>query len=46
MLTFGTFALAVCNGNLDSDTGGDLRWNLLVVAVLAGPLQPISTELG
>jgi hypothetical protein len=46
MLTFGTFALAVCNVNLDSDAGGDLRWNLLVVAVLAGPLQPISTELG
>jgi MFS family permease len=46
MLTFGTFALAVCNVDLDSDAGGDLRWNLLVVAVLAGPLQPISTELG
>lgn len=46
MLTFGTFALAVCNVNLDSNAGGDLRWNLLVVAVLAGPLQPISTELG
>ena len=46
MLTFGTFALAVCNVDLDSDAGGDLRWNLLVVAVLAGPLQPILTELG
>ena len=46
MLTFGTFALSVCNVNLDSDAGGDLRWNLLVVAILAGPLQPISTELG
>ena len=46
MLIFGAFALAVCNVNLDSNAGGDLRWNLLTVAVLAGPLQPISTELG
>ena len=46
MLVFGAFALAVCNVNLDADAGGDLRLTLLVVAVLAGPLQPISTELG
>jgi hypothetical protein len=46
MLIFGAFALAVCNVDLDSNAGGDLRWNLLTVAVLAGPLQPISTELG
>ena len=46
MLVFGAFALSVCNVNLDSDAGGDLRMNLLIVAVLAGPLQPISTELG
>jgi hypothetical protein len=46
MLTFGTFALSVCNVNLDANAGGDLRWSLLVVAILAGPLQPISTELG
>ena len=46
MLVMGAFALAVCNVDLDSNAGGDLRWNLLVVAVLAGPLQPISTELG
>ena len=46
MLILGAFALAVCNTDLDSDAGGALRWHLLVVAVLAGPLQPISTELG
>jgi heme/copper-type cytochrome/quinol oxidase subunit 2 len=31
---------------LDADNGADLRLALLVVGVLAGPLQPISTELG
>lgn len=46
MLIFGAFALALCNTDLDSDAGGALRWHLLVVAILAGPLQPISTELG
>lgn len=46
MLILGAFALAVCNTDLDSDAGGALRWHLLVVGVLAGPLQPISTELG
>jgi hypothetical protein len=42
----GAFALALCNTDLDSDAGGALRWHLLVVAILAGPLQPLSTELG
>jgi len=46
MLILGAFALAMCNLALDSNEGGDLRMTLLVVAVLAGPLQPISTELG
>mmetsp|Transcript_19947 Transcript_19947/g.41986 ORF Transcript_19947/g.41986 Transcript_19947/m.41986 type:complete len:843 (+) Transcript_19947:263-2791(+) len=46
MLIFGAFALSVCNVNLDADAGGDLRLNLLFVGILAGPLQPISTELG
>ena len=46
MLIFGAFALALCNVALDADAGGDLRLTLLVVAVLAGPLQPLSTELG
>ena len=46
MLILGAFALALCNTDLDSDAGGALRWHLLVVAILAGPLQPLSTELG
>lgn len=46
MLVLGAFALAMCNVNLDADAGGDLRLNLLIVGILAGPLQPISTELG
>ncbi|KAL7539707.1 hypothetical protein ACHAXR_009598 [Thalassiosira sp. AJA248-18] len=46
MLIAGAFALSICNVALDSDAGGDLRLTLLIVAVMAGPLQPISTELG
>ncbi|KAL3798160.1 hypothetical protein HJC23_005721 [Cyclotella cryptica] len=46
MLVSGAFALSYCNIKLDADQGGDLRLSLLVVGVLAGPLQPISTELG
>jgi len=46
MLVFGAFGLAECGVSLDSGRGGDLRWSLLLVAVLVGPLQPISTELG
>jgi hypothetical protein len=46
MLVGGAFALSLCNIQLDADAGGDLRLTLLLVAVLAGPLQPISTELG
>lgn len=46
MLAFGAFALSYCNIQLDADHGGDLRLSLLAVGILAGPLQPISTELG
>jgi hypothetical protein len=46
MLVSGAFALSYCNIQLDADRGGDLRLSLLAVGVLAGPLQPISTELG
>ena len=46
MLVFGAFALAECGVDLDADRGGDLRWSLIIVAVLVGPLQPVSTELG
>jgi hypothetical protein len=46
MLVMGAFALAECGVNLDSNRGADLRWSLIVVAALVGPLQPVSTELG
>jgi hypothetical protein len=46
MLVFGAFGLAECGVNLDSDNGGNLRWSLIIVAMLVGPLQPVSTELG
>jgi hypothetical protein len=32
--------------SLDADRGSDLRWALIAVAMLVGPLQPVSTELG
>ena len=46
MLVMGAFGLAQCGVSLDADRGGDLRWALLIVAALVGPLQPVSTELG
>lgn len=46
MLVLGAFGLAECGVNLDSDRGTELRWSLIVVAILVGPLQPVSTELG
>jgi hypothetical protein len=46
MLVLGAFSLAECGVSLDADRGGDLRWALIVVAALVGPLQPVSTELG
>lgn len=46
MLVLGAFALAECGVNLDADRGAELRWSLVIVAALVGPLQPVSTELG
>ena len=46
MLVLGAFGLAECGVSLDADRGNSLRWALIVVAVLVGPLQPVSTELG
>jgi hypothetical protein len=46
MLVLGAFGLAECGVSLDADRGGDLRWALIIVAALVGPLQPVSTELG
>jgi len=46
MLVLGAFGLAECGVSLDAGRGASLRWSLIVVAVLVGPLQPVSTELG
>ena len=46
MLVLGAFGLAECGVSLDANRGNSLRWALVVVAVLVGPLQPVSTELG
>jgi Major Facilitator Superfamily len=46
MLVLGAFGLAECGVSLDADRGNELRWALVIVAALVGPLQPISTELG
>mmetsp|Transcript_25107 Transcript_25107/g.61879 ORF Transcript_25107/g.61879 Transcript_25107/m.61879 type:complete len:1148 (+) Transcript_25107:294-3737(+) len=46
MLVLGAFGLAECGVSLDENNGRDLRWALVIVAVLVGPLQPVSTELG
>jgi hypothetical protein len=46
MLVLGAFGLAECGVDLDENRGTDLRWALVIVAILVGPLQPVSTELG
>ena len=46
MLVLGAFGLAECGVNLDADKGVELRFSLIIVAALVGPLQPVSTELG
>jgi len=46
LLVFGAFMLAECGIYLDNTEGKNLRWCLLAVALLVGPLQPIATELG
>jgi hypothetical protein len=46
MLVLGAFGLAECGVSLDENNGRDLRWALVIVAALVGPLQPVSTELG
>lgn len=46
MLVLGAFGLAECGVSLNADRGSDLRFALVIVAVLVGPLQPVSTELG
>jgi hypothetical protein len=46
MLVLGAFGLAECGVSLDADKGSDLRWSLVLVAALVGPLQPVATEMG
>eukprot|EP00970_Alexandrium_tamarense_P005057 scaffold825_cov196-Alexandrium_tamarense.AAC.2 len=46
LLVFGAVALAECGVSLDEDRGGDVRWSLLLVSGLLGPLLPVATELG
>ena len=46
MLVLGAFGLAECGVSLNADRGNDLRYALVIVALLVGPLQPVSTELG
>lgn len=46
MLVMGAFGLAECGVSLDANRGVSLRWSLIFVALLVGPLQPVSTELG
>jgi MFS family permease len=46
MLVLGAFGLAECGVSLDANRGVSLRWSLICVALLVGPLQPVSTELG
>lgn len=46
LLVFGVFALAECGVSLSKDRGGDVRWTLLIVSALIGPLLPVATELG
>jgi MFS family permease len=46
MLVLGAFGLAQCGVSLNADKGNQLRVSLIIVAILVGPLQPVSTELG
>lgn len=45
LLVLGVFALAECGVSLDEDRDGDVRWSMLVVSGLLGPLLPVATEL-
>mmetsp|Transcript_10994 Transcript_10994/g.18792 ORF Transcript_10994/g.18792 Transcript_10994/m.18792 type:complete len:702 (+) Transcript_10994:35-2140(+) len=46
LLVLGAFALAECGVSLDENRGGDVRWTMLAVSALLGPLLPVATELG
>jgi len=44
LLVLGVFALAECGVSLDDDRDGDVRWSMLIVSGLLGPLLPVATE--
>lgn len=46
LLVLGAFALAECGVSLAEDRGVSVRWTLLLVSALLGPLLPVATELG
>ena len=45
LFVLGVFALAECGVSLDKDRDGTVRWSMLVVSGLLGPLLPVATEL-
>ncbi|KAL7549935.1 hypothetical protein ACHAWF_013190, partial [Thalassiosira exigua] len=45
LMVLGAFALAECGVSLDTDRDGDVRWSMLLVSGLLGPLLPVATEL-
>ena len=45
LLVLGVVALAECGVSLDKDREGDVRWTMLLVSALMGPLLPVATEL-
>jgi len=45
LLVLGVVALAECGVSLDKDREGDVRWTMLLVSALLGPLLPVATEL-
>ena len=45
LMVLGVLALAECGVSLDKDRDRDVRWTMLVVAGLLGPLLPVATEL-
>ncbi|KAL7538991.1 hypothetical protein ACHAXR_008965 [Thalassiosira sp. AJA248-18] len=45
LLVLGVFALAECGVSLDEDRDGDVRWSMVLVSGLLGPLLPVATEL-
>lgn len=45
LMVLAVVALAECGVSLDEDRDGDVRWSMLLVSGLLGPLLPVATEL-